>query len=140
MNLQQTIEDAFERRADITPANASPALLAAINEALDALERGTMRVAEPTAGGWQVNEWLKKAVLLSFRVHDNVPVEHGYTRYFDKVESRFAHHDAAGNTALHHGMAQGASVEVHKTLMHHGCAFGKVGAQTHAVRITNADT
>ena len=52
MNLQQTIEDAFERRADITPANASPALLTAINEALDALERGTMRVAEPTAGGW----------------------------------------------------------------------------------------
>ena len=95
MNLQQTIEDAFERRADITPANASPALLAAINEALDALERGTMRVAEPTAGGWQVNEWLKKAVLLSFRVHDNVPVEHGYTRYFDKVESRFANHDLA---------------------------------------------
>lgn len=95
MNLQQTIEDAFERRADITPANASPALLAAINEALDALERGTMRVAEPTANGWQVNEWLKKAVLLSFRVHDNVPVEHGYTRYFDKVESRFTNHDLA---------------------------------------------
>ena len=95
MNLQQTIEDAFERRADITPANASPALLAAINEALDALERGTMRVAEPTANGWQVNEWLKKAVLLSFRVHDNVPVEHGYTRYFDKVESRSANHDLA---------------------------------------------
>jgi len=95
MTLQQTIENAFERRADITPANAEPALLAAINEALDALERGTMRVAEPTANGWQVNEWLKKAVLLSFRVHDNVPVEHGYTRYFDKVESRFANHDLA---------------------------------------------
>ena len=95
MNLQQTIEDAFERRADITPANASPALLTAINEALDALERGTMRVAEPTASGWQVNEWLKKAVLLSFRVHDNVPVEHGYTHYFDKVASRFANHDLA---------------------------------------------
>ncbi len=95
MTLQQTIENAFERRADITPANAEPALLAAINEALDALERGTMRVAEPTESGWHVNEWLKKAVLLSFRVHDNVPVEHGYTRYFDKVESRFAHHDAA---------------------------------------------
>ena len=95
MTLQQTIENAFERRADITPANAEPALLAAINEALDALEHGTMRVAEPTGSGWHVNEWLKKAVLLSFRVHDNVPVEHGYTRYFDKVESRFAHHDAA---------------------------------------------
>ena len=54
-----------------------------------------MRVAEPTAGGWQVNEWLKKAVLLSFRVHDNYPVEHGYTRYFDKVASRFANHDLA---------------------------------------------
>ena len=99
MTLQQTIEDAFERRADITPANAEPALLAAINEALDALERGTMRVAEQTANGWQVNEWLKKAVLLSFRVYDNVPVEHGYTRYFDKVESRFAQHDAAGGRA-----------------------------------------
>ena len=96
MTLQHTIEAAFERRADITPANAEPALLAAINEVLDALQRGELRVAEPLpAGGWQVNEWLKKAVLLSFRVYDNVPVDHGYTRYFDKVESRFAHHDAA---------------------------------------------
>ena len=96
MTLQHTIEAAFERRSDITPTNAEPALLAAINEVLDALQRGELRVAEPLpAGGWQVNEWLKKAVLLSFRVYDNVPVDHGYTRYFDKVESRFAHHDAA---------------------------------------------
>lgn len=94
MSLQQQIEAAFTRRGELSPHNADPALRQAVNDTLAELERGTLRVAEPTADGWQVNEWVKKAVLLSFRLNDNQPIEHGYTRYFDKVTSRFATHDA----------------------------------------------
>ena len=93
MSLQTLIETAFERRAEINPSNASPELRQAVVEALHQLETGAARVAEPTAAGWQVNQWLKKAVLLSFRIHDNEVMQDGTARYFDKVPSRFAHHD-----------------------------------------------
>ncbi len=93
MSLQTLIETAFERRAEINPSNASPELRQAVAEALHQLETGAARVAEPTAAGWQVNQWLKKAVLLSFRIHDNEVMQDGAARYFDKVPSRFAHHD-----------------------------------------------
>lgn len=93
MSLQTLIETAFERRAEINPSNASPELRQAVAEALHQLETGAARVAEPTAAGWQVNQWLKKAVLLSFRIHDNEVMQDGAARYFDKVPSRFATHD-----------------------------------------------
>lgn len=93
MSLQTLIETAFERRAEINPSNASPELRQAVAEALHQLETGAARVAEPTATGWQVNQWLKKAVLLSFRIHDNEVMQDGAARYFDKVPSRFAAHD-----------------------------------------------
>ena len=93
MSLQTLIETAFERRAEINPSNAGPELRQAVAEALHQLETGAARVAEPTAAGWQVNQWLKKAVLLSFRIHDNEVMQDGATRYFDKVPSRFAAHD-----------------------------------------------
>ena len=93
-NLQRTIEDAFERRADITPATADAPLRDAIEEVLDGLDRGRMRVAEKVDDQWQVNEWLKKAVLLSFRVTDTTPIAGGFTNYFDKVPSKYAHYDA----------------------------------------------
>ena len=93
MSLQTLIETAFERRAEINPSNASPELHQAVAEALHQLETGAARVAEPTAAGWQVNQWLKKAVLLSFRIHDNEVMQDGAARYFDKVPSRFAAHD-----------------------------------------------
>lgn len=93
MSLQTLIETAFERRAEINPSNASSELRQAVAEALHQLETGAARVAEPTAAGWQVNQWLKKAVLLSFRIHDNEVMQDGAARYFDKVPSRFAHHD-----------------------------------------------
>lgn len=95
MNLQHIIETAFENRADITAQNAAPELRAAVEETLARLENGTLRVAEPAAHGWQVNEWAKKAVLLSFRINDNQLIAHGYTNYFDKVDSRYARHDQA---------------------------------------------
>ncbi len=88
--LQQIIERAFENRAEITPANVDDEVRNAVNTAIDLLDSGEQRVAEPTATGWQVNEWLKKAVLLSFRIRENEIMPGGFTQYFDKVDSKFA--------------------------------------------------
>ena len=89
--LQAIIEEAFERRADITPRNVETLVRDAVNEAIELLDSGQARVAEPKdGGGWQVNEWLKKAVLLSFRINDNAFIKGGFTNYYDKVESKFA--------------------------------------------------
>ena len=70
-SLQSTIEAMWETRATLSPATGGHAR-EAVEQALRALESGTLRVAEPQASGWIVHEWLKKAVLLSFRLHDNV--------------------------------------------------------------------
>ncbi len=88
--LQSIIEAAFENRADITPANVDPAIKNAVFEAIELVDSGAARVAEPTADGWQVNEWLKKAVLLSFRIRENEIMDGGFTNYYDKVDSKFA--------------------------------------------------
>ena len=88
--LQQIIEQAFENRADITPANVDPEIKNAVLEAIELLDSGQQRVAEPVSGGWQVNEWLKKAVLLSFRIRENRIMQGGFTQYYDKVDSKFA--------------------------------------------------
>ena len=89
--LRATVEAAFERRAELTPKNLAPGLAAALEECLALLDGGQLRVAEPRAGGWVVNEWLKKAVLLYFRVHDNRAIDAGFTRFFDKVPLKYAH-------------------------------------------------
>jgi 2,3,4,5-tetrahydropyridine-2-carboxylate N-succinyltransferase len=92
--LQATIDEAFERRAEITPRNAPRALNAALDEALDLLDRGKVRVAEKRDGRWETHQWLKKAVLLSFRTRENTVVDAGYTRFFDKVPLKYAGADA----------------------------------------------
>ncbi|MGB5488540.1 MAG: 2,3,4,5-tetrahydropyridine-2,6-dicarboxylate N-succinyltransferase [Lysobacterales bacterium] len=84
------IEAAFERRKTITPENAGKELLAAIEASITGLEQGILRVAEPVNGEWQVNEWLKKAVLLYFRVRHNQVIDGSASRYFDKVPLRWA--------------------------------------------------
>ena len=89
-DIQQIIEDAFEHRADITPRNVETLVKDAVTEAITLLDSGKARVAEPVDGGWQVNEWLKKAVLLSFRIEDNQFIKGGFTNYYDKVQSKFA--------------------------------------------------
>ncbi|UQB41386.1 2,3,4,5-tetrahydropyridine-2,6-dicarboxylate N-succinyltransferase [Thiomicrospira microaerophila] len=95
-DLQQIIEAAFERRAEITPKNVDAETKRAIQEAIHLLDSGQMRVAERQAvGKWTVNEWLKKAVLLSFRTEDNVLMNSSETRYFDKVPSKFADYSQA---------------------------------------------
>ncbi len=92
--LRETIEAAFERRTELGPANAPADVVAAVEAAIDALDRGEARVAEKVDGAWRVNDWLKKAVLLSFRLFDNRVVESGYTRFYDKVDLKYADYDA----------------------------------------------
>lgn len=91
MSLQQIIEEAFEHRAEITPASVSPQVREAILTTLNQLDRGHLRVAEQQQGQWLVHEWVKKAVLLSFRIEDNALLDDGVNRYFDKVPTKFAH-------------------------------------------------
>jgi 2,3,4,5-tetrahydropyridine-2,6-dicarboxylate N-succinyltransferase len=94
-DLAATIDAAWEDRANLGFATEG-AVREAVAEALDLLDRGEARVAEPTAEGWQVNQWLKKAVLLSFRLNDNVVMEGpGGANWFDKVPSKFAGWDEA---------------------------------------------
>ena len=95
-DTQRTIEDAWERRADLSAGEIGDSVKPAVERAIEGLESGELRVAEPKAdGGWQVNEWLKKAVLLYFRTHDMAVVEAQPAPYWDKVEARFAGFDAA---------------------------------------------
>jgi 2,3,4,5-tetrahydropyridine-2-carboxylate N-succinyltransferase len=88
--LQQPIDELWERRDSLSSATGGAARQA-VEAALDALDQGSVRVAEPTAGGWQVNQWLKKAVLLSFRLTDSAPMEGtAGVPVFDKVPLKFA--------------------------------------------------
>jgi 2,3,4,5-tetrahydropyridine-2,6-dicarboxylate N-succinyltransferase len=89
-DVRPIIETAFEQRAGITPSNAAPELRAAVEAAISLLDRGEVRVAEPQQGKWLVNEWLKKAVLLYFRLQPNRMVDAGPLRYFDKVPLKYA--------------------------------------------------
>ncbi|NLR69899.1 2,3,4,5-tetrahydropyridine-2,6-dicarboxylate N-succinyltransferase [Novosphingobium sp. ERN07] len=88
--LETAIEAAWEDRANVTPA--SDAVREVVEAALELLDSGKARVAEKVNGEWQVNQWLKKAVLLSFRLNDNAMIEHGAggAPAFDKVPSKFA--------------------------------------------------
>ncbi|HTC14193.1 MAG TPA: 2,3,4,5-tetrahydropyridine-2,6-dicarboxylate N-succinyltransferase [Steroidobacteraceae bacterium] len=87
--LQTVIEAAYARRAELGPQNLPQPLAMALEECLQGLDSGRLRVAEPHAGSWRVNEWLKKAVLLYFRTHDNQLVEGGFTRFYDKVPLKY---------------------------------------------------
>ncbi len=89
--LENVINSAWEDRQSIAPGSVSAVTEKAIEKAIEQLDSGERRVAEPLdGGGWKVNEWLKKAVLLSFRLRDNVPIEAGgFTQFYDKVPSKF---------------------------------------------------
>ena len=93
--MKATIEQAWENRAALNPANAPRELRQAVEEVIAGLDAGRLRVAEKTGGGWVTHEWIKKAVLLSFRLEDNRVMEGGATRYFDKVPSKFTNFDFA---------------------------------------------
>ncbi len=93
-DLQNIIEAAFEHRADINPRSVDTHVKEAVLEALNLLDSGERRVAEKIDGNWVVNQWLKKAVLLSFRIQDNYFMKGGFTNYFDKVDSKFADYNS----------------------------------------------
>jgi 2,3,4,5-tetrahydropyridine-2,6-dicarboxylate N-succinyltransferase len=93
LSAQNIIERAWERRTELSPTRADAELRAAVEESLVGLDSGTLRVAEQRDGRWVVNQWLKQAVLLSFRINDNRVVDAGYTRFFDKVPLKYANHD-----------------------------------------------
>ncbi|HEY0975227.1 MAG TPA: 2,3,4,5-tetrahydropyridine-2,6-dicarboxylate N-succinyltransferase [Solimonas sp.] len=86
--LKARIEAAWDNRDAIDKTNA--ALRADVGAVIELLDSGAARVAEPTASGWQVNEWLKKAVLLYFRLHDNAPIDMGGLMGYDKVPLKYA--------------------------------------------------
>jgi 2,3,4,5-tetrahydropyridine-2,6-dicarboxylate N-succinyltransferase len=90
--LQHIIETAFEERANINPANASTEVKEAVASVLADLDAGKLRVASRIGEtqDWETHQWLKKAVLLSFRLQDNVLMDDGVTKYFDKVPPKFA--------------------------------------------------
>ncbi|AVP83590.1 2,3,4,5-tetrahydropyridine-2,6-dicarboxylate N-succinyltransferase [Aeromonas hydrophila] len=92
--LQQIIEAAFERRDSITPGSVDAATKAAILQAIDLLDSGKTRVAEKIAGEWVVHQWLKKAVLLYFRINDNGIIKGDDAQYYDKVPLKFSDYSA----------------------------------------------
>ncbi len=93
-HIQAIIEEAFERRTQLTPRNVETHVKEAVHEVLERLDRGELRVAEKIDGTWQVHQWLKKAVLLSFRIEDNSFIKGGFTNYYDKVPSKFSDYNS----------------------------------------------
>lgn len=90
--LKSIIENAFEIRAEINPKNAPKEIKDTVDDVLNNLNNGSLRVATRIKDSqeWETHQWIKKAVLLSFRLYDNEVMKSGYTNYFDKVNSKFA--------------------------------------------------
>ncbi|TMH86781.1 MAG: 2,3,4,5-tetrahydropyridine-2,6-dicarboxylate N-succinyltransferase [Betaproteobacteria bacterium] len=93
--LQSAVEEAWEDRARLSPGSAPARTRKSVAAVLDALDQGRLRVAEKLDGTWQTHQWIKKAVLLSFRLEDNRPIRAGSLRFYDKVPSKFEHYDGA---------------------------------------------
>jgi 2,3,4,5-tetrahydropyridine-2,6-dicarboxylate N-succinyltransferase len=93
MTSQETIDKAWEERASLSPTNAPRALREAVEDVIAGLDSGRLRVAEKPGNEWITHQWLKKAVLLSFRLEENRVMEGGATRYYDKVPSKFSEFD-----------------------------------------------
>ena len=87
--LQTIIDDAFENRASLSPTSAAAEIRDAVEEVIAGLDAGTLRVAEKKDGHWVLNQWIKKAVLISFRLRDNAQVQAGGLNFFDKVDTKF---------------------------------------------------
>ena len=87
--LAITLDAAWEARSSLGPTACPPEVRVAVETVIDALDAGTLRVANKTAAGWEVHQWVKKAVLLSFRLTDNRAVQAGDIQFFDKVPTKF---------------------------------------------------
>jgi 2,3,4,5-tetrahydropyridine-2,6-dicarboxylate N-succinyltransferase len=93
--LQALVEAAFDKRAEITPKTISREYFEAITTSVELLDGGKLRVAEKRDGEWIVNQWLKKAVLLYFRAHENEVIDAGFSKFYDKVPLKHANYTAA---------------------------------------------
>ena len=118
--MKELIEKAWDNRGALHPGNAPAELRDAVEEVSAGLDAGRLRVAEKTGGQWVTHQWVKKAVLLSFRLEDNRVIDAGFTRYYDKVRSKFEKFDfaAGGFRAVQPAMARlGAFVAKNVVLM-----------------------
>lgn len=93
--LQQQIDLLWENRAEITPDKVSKENKQLILETLEQLDHGQLRVAEKINGDWQIHQWAKKAVLLSFRIFDNAVLDDGVAKFYDKVPLKYTDYDLA---------------------------------------------
>lgn len=93
--LSSLIDGAWEDRTSFSPASAPADIRDAVNQVIELLDKGALRVAEKINGDWVTHQWIKKAVLLSFRLRDNGPMESGALRYYDKVDTKFARYSEA---------------------------------------------
>lgn len=93
-DLQETIDAAWEQRAELSPKSHPKQLYEAVEHVIGELNKGRLRVAEKIDGQWVTHQWIKKAVLLSFRLRDNEPLHAGGLAFYDKVPTKFAHLDA----------------------------------------------
>ena len=117
--LEQFIDQAWENRADFSPKTAPADVRNAVAQVIDQLNKGTLRVAQKSNGEWIVNQWVKKAVLLSFRLEDNVVMPAGgSTQFYDKVPSKFANYSEAD-------FAAGGFRVVPPAIARHGSFIGK---------------
>ncbi len=93
--LQSAVEEAWEDRARLSPGSAPAKTRRSVARVLDELDQGKLRVAEKLDGAWHTHQWIKKAVLLSFRLEDNQPIRAGSLRFYDKVPTKFEGYDRA---------------------------------------------
>lgn len=123
-NLEQTIEDAWKNRINLTALSSSNEIRDAINTVITRLDEGTLRIAEKNSEGqWVVNQWAKKAVLLSFRMEENIAMPVGASgapalHFYDKVSSKFAAYTDAD-------FARGGFRVVPPAVARRGCFLGK---------------
>jgi 2,3,4,5-tetrahydropyridine-2-carboxylate N-succinyltransferase len=88
--LQSVIDTAWDQRTELSAASAPAEVRDAVNTIIDQLDTGKLRVAEKINGAWETHQWIKKAVLLSFRLNDNVPMGDGALQFYDKVPTKYA--------------------------------------------------
>ena len=107
-DLRNTIEAAYEQRGELSPSSATAELREALEQVITLLDSGGARVAEPASNGWQVNAWLKKAVLLYFAVTPSRELDGGYAHFFDKVPLKFEKGSvrASGVRVVPHALAR----------------------------------
>ena len=117
--LEQIIDQAWENRADFSPKNAPADVRNAVAQVIAQLNEGTLRVAQKDSGSWVVNQWVKKAVLLSFRLEDNITMPSGdHMQFYDKGPTKFANYTAED-------FAKGGFRVVPPAVARHGSFIGK---------------